>query len=179
MSGSDREAKKTDPAVQAATALFFQYEDLIRTTIRFHAGSKLDPEDLFQEFYLSLICRPLPADVRDIRSYLYRAATNYVTSQLRRQRSYSHHQKKYAQEAENSIYNRPPRDALVEDEQRNVTITRLAGLLQQRLGQAFVLKHRDGYNILEIAVRMGVHRRTVSRYLSESAEKLRRRLAAE
>ncbi len=175
----DREAKKTDPAVLAATAIFTQHGDLIRAVIRFQAGNKLDHDDLYQEFYLSLIRKPLPADVRDVRSYLYRAVQNYVTSALRHRKSDSHHRQKYVEETEISINNGPTRDALIEDEQRNATVTRLAGQLQERLAQAFVLKYRDDCSILEIADKMGVNRRTVSRYLSESVEKLRRRLAAE
>jgi len=177
----DREAKKPDPAVVAATAAFTQYGDVIRAAIRFQAGDKLDHEDLYQEFYLSLVRRPLPEDVRDVRSYLYRAVLNYVTSVLRQQRNDSQRLRKYVEETEISINNEPAGDAFIveEDEQRNVVVARLAGQLQERLAQAFVLKYRDDCSILEIAVRMGVNRRTVSRYLSESVHKLRRRLAAE
>ncbi len=175
----DREAGQTDPAVAAATAVFTQYGDVIRAAIRFQAGNKLDHDDLYQEFYLSLIHRPLPADVRDIRSYLYRAVLNYVTSALRHRRNESQHFKKYVEETEISIYNEPAKDAFIEDEQRNVTVSRLAGQLQERLARAFVLRYRDDCSIFEIADKMGVNRRTVSRYLSESVDKLRRRLAAE
>jgi RNA polymerase sigma factor (sigma-70 family) len=55
----------------------------------------------------------------------------------------------------------------------------LSRLLQDREAQAFVLRYRDNCSIPEIAARMGVDRRTVSRYLAESLRKLRRDLAPE
>lgn len=179
MNSVDKEAEEVDPAVQAATAIFSQYGDFIRTVIRFQAENKLDSDDLYQEFYLSLIHKPLPADVRDFKSYLYRAVLNFVISAIRRQKNYSCNLKKYAKEAEISINSRPTKDAFVDDEHQDATVTRLAGHLQQRPAQAFVLKYRDDCSIHEIATKMGVGRRTVSRYLSESIKRLHGRLAPE
>jgi RNA polymerase sigma factor (sigma-70 family) len=85
--------------------------------------------------------------------------------------------KKYVKETRIPINSRSAGNALIEDtEQRNATIAYLARNLQEREAQAFVLRYRDNFSIGEIAARMGVNGRTVSRYLSQSLRRLRETL---
>jgi RNA polymerase sigma factor (sigma-70 family) len=177
--GVHRAVEKVNPAVQAATVIFAEHGDFIRTVIRFQAGKGLDVEDLYQEFYLALIRQPVPSDVMNVRSYLYRVLIHHVIDAARRRKNYSHVLKKYAEETQISVNNRLARNAIVDEEQRSAAVTHLAGQLQDRRAQAFVLKYRDNCSLLEIAVKMGINKRTVSRYLSESLRKLRGRLAME
>jgi RNA polymerase sigma factor (sigma-70 family) len=171
--GVQRAVEKVNTAVQAATAVFAEHGEFIRTVIRFQAGKRLDIEDLCQEFYLALIRQPVPADVTNVQSYLYRALVHHVIDAVRRRKSYSRILKKYTEETRISINNRPAGNALVDEEQRNAAVTCLAGQLQDRQAQAFILRYRDDCSLLEIAMRMGINKRTVSRYLSESLRKLR------
>jgi RNA polymerase sigma factor (sigma-70 family) len=168
-----------DSTVRKATAIFAEHEAFIRTSISIHAGGKLDPEDLYQEFYLSLIRKPIPDDVRDLKGYLYRVIGHHVVDAIRSGRSYSRTVKKYAEETRISINTEEPRNAFIDEEHQNATVAGMVHHLQDREAEAFVLKYRDDCNIMEIAAKMGVNRRTVSRYLSESLRKLHRRLAAE
>lgn len=165
--------------VQKATAIFAEHEAFIRASISIHAGDRLDPEDLYQEFYLLLIRKPIPDDVRDIRGYLYRAIGHHVINVIRSGRAYSRTMKKYAEETRISINNEEPGNAFIDKEHQNATVAGLAHHLQDREAEAFVLKYRENCDIVEIAAKMGITRRTVSRYLSESARKLHRRFAAE
>ncbi len=168
-----------DSTVRKATAIFAEHEAFIRTSISIHAGGKLDPEDLYQEFYLSLIRKPIPDDVRDIKGYLYRIIGHHVVDAIRSGRSYSRTVKKYAAETRISINTEEPRNAFIDEEHQNAAVAGMVHHLQDREAEAFVLKYRDDCNIMEIAAKMGVNKRTVSRYLSESLRKLHRRLAAE
>ena len=177
--GVRKTVEKNDSAVQRATAIFAEYGEFIRTVIRFQTGNKPDIDDLYQEFYLGLIRKPVPADVRDLRAYLYRAVINHTINAARARKTYAHTMKKYAKETRISINNQEPGNAFIDDEHTNAAVAGLVRHLPEREAQAFVLKFRDDCSILEIATRMGVNKRTVSRYLSESLRKLHRRPAAE
>lgn len=168
-----------DLAVWAIAAIFEEHEEFIRIVLRHQAGNGLDVEDLYQEFYLVLLRNPVPADVRDLRGYLYRALVHHVINAARLREAYTHAVKKYAKERKISINNRDTRNALIEEEQQDAAISSLARGLQVREAQALVMRYRDDCSILEIATRMGINKRTVSRYLSQSLRKLQRRLATE
>lgn len=179
VAGAEKTVPKNDRAVERATTVFTEYEPFIRGVIHNQAEGKLDSEDLFQEFYLALVRNPIPEDVRDVRGYLYRAIRNHVISTIRFRETYSHLMKKYAREFRILINNQQARSASMDDERTKAEIDRLARHLPKREAQAFLLKFRDHCNLWEIAARMGVNRRTVSRYLSHSLRKLCRRLATE
>lgn len=171
--------EKSDSAVRTATAIFVEHGEFIRAIIRYQAGNKGDIEDLYQEFYLSLVRKPVPADVQDLKGYLYRAILHHVIDAARLRKTYSHNMKKYAKETRISINNGEMRNAFIDEEHKNAAVAGLVRHLQEREAQAFVLKFRDDCSIREIATRMGITKRTVSRYLSESLRKLHRRLATE
>jgi RNA polymerase sigma factor (sigma-70 family) len=166
--------------VERAVAIFEEYGDFIITVIRYQAHDRSWQEDLFQEFFLELIYRPVPAAVRNIKSYLYRAILHHVLDFVRARDTYRRAVKKYGKASRISINNPGAADALIADtEEKNVTIAYLARHLQVREAQAFVLRYRDHFSIGEIAVRMGVNGRTVSRYLSEGLRRLRETLTTE
>lgn len=178
VAGYRRRGRPDDDAVQRAVAIFNEYGDFIRAVIRFQAHERSWQEDLFQEFFLTLIRKPVPAEVRNIKSYLYRAIVHHVLDSVRARENYRRAMKKYAKKTRIPINNRSAESALIEDtEERNATIAYLARHLQEREAQAFLLRYRDNFSIGEIATRMGVNARTVSRYLSESLKRLRETLA--
>jgi RNA polymerase sigma factor (sigma-70 family) len=176
--GAQEQLGHNGEAVRAASEIIRRYEALIRSAIRFKAGKTLDEDDLLQEFFLVLIRKPVPADVRNIKSFLYRAVLNHVIDATRAQRNYERLLAKYAKEARISIHEAGARNASIEDEQQRA-IAYCIRHLPQRQAQAFVLRYRDNYSIPEIAKIMAVGRRTVSRYLSECLRVLRRRPAVE
>jgi RNA polymerase sigma factor (sigma-70 family) len=168
-----------DPARRAAE-VFNKYGDFIRAIIRYQTHDKSEVEDLFQEFFLTLIRKPVPADVRSMKSYLYRAVVNHIVDSARVRQNYHRAVKKYAKRTRISINSRPLRNVLIDDtEATNATVVCFARQLPEREAQAFVLRYRDNRSIREIAATMGVNARTVSRYLSESVRKLRKTLATQ
>ncbi len=177
MAAYRRRGRPVSDAVRRAVAIFKEYGDFILAVIRFQAHDRSWQEDLFQEFFLELIRRPVPADVRNTKGYLYQAIVHHVLDSARARDNYRRAMKKYARKKRNPINNRPAGNALIEDaEERNATVAHLARHLQEREAQAFVLRYRDDFSIGEIAARMGVNTRTVSRYLSQSLRRLRETL---
>jgi RNA polymerase sigma factor (sigma-70 family) len=178
VAGYRRRGRPDGDAVGRAVAIFSEYGDFILAVLRFQVHDRFWQEDLFQEFFLTLIRKPVPADVQNVKSYLYRAIVNHVLDSVRARESYRRAVKKCAKETRIPINNRSAGNALIEEtEQRNATIAHLARHLQEREAQAFVLRYRDNFSIGEIAARMGVNGRTVSRYLSQSLRRLRETLA--
>jgi RNA polymerase sigma-70 factor (ECF subfamily) len=179
VAGVGRNGKDEKGAVRATAEIFSQHGGFIHAVLRFQAGTRFDSEDLFQEFFLVLIHKPVPPDVRVIRSYLYRAIVNYVIDLVQKQVSCERHLKKYVAQTRIFINNRPSKNAFVEEEERNARVAYLVRHLQKREAQAFALRYRDHRSIGEIAERMGVDKRTVSRYLCQGVKKLRGILAVE
>jgi len=177
--GVCRAVDTNESAIRMANAIFAEYGDFIRAIIRVQAGAKLDVEDLYQEFYLALLHKPIPANVQNMEGYLYRAIVHHVVNALRFQERYARNVQKYAKEMRISTNSKESGNAFIIDEQKHSVVARLARCLPGREAQAFVLRYGDECSILEIATRMGINRRTVSRYLSESLRRLHRRLATE
>lgn len=164
--------------VQRAGEILREYNGFIRAIIRAHAHDKSVEEDLCQEFFLTLIQTPIPADVQNLKSYLYRAVIHHIMDSVRAQQAYLRRVKKYAKENKIGVNNDPSRNALIEDTEEMVArITYFARHMQEHEARAFVLRYRHNYSIEEIAANMGVKGRTVSRYLSTSIRKLRDTLA--
>jgi RNA polymerase sigma factor (sigma-70 family) len=180
--GVGRAVDTKDSAIQRAAVIFTHYGDFIRSVIRFQAGGGLDVEDLYQEFYLVLIHKPIPAGVQNIEGYLYRVIVHHVINAIRIEQVHTRAVEKYATESSISINNEGSGSALTGEERKNSAVACLADLLPGREGQALALRYRDDCSILEIATQMGITKRTVSRYLSvglQRLQQLRRRLAAE
>ena len=170
MARSDRKSMSVD----AASALVAEHGGFIRAIIRFQAQNEFLEEDLFQEFFLQLVMKPMPSTVYNIKSYLYRVVSHFVVEHRRRQASYARCLDRHAEEKRNSAHSRSSRSAFLETGDADVAFRRWIGPLRRREAQAFRLRYRDGFSIAEIAETMGVDRRTVSHYLSAGLRRLRR-----
>ncbi len=166
-------------AVRAAAEVFNTHGGFIRAVIRFQAHHKSEEDDLFQEFFLTLIRKPVPANVRNIKSYLYRAVVNHILDSVRMRENYRRLARKYVEETGIPINNCPAGNVfIIEDvEEKEAVVAYFVRYLQEREARAFVLRYRDNLSVGEIAAKMGVNVRTVSRYLSAGLRRLRKTLA--
>ena len=66
--------KKSDVQrnVGLAEKIFEDHRDFIRSVIRFNVNNEVDVEDIFQDFFLALISKPIPQEVRNMRGFLCR-----------------------------------------------------------------------------------------------------------
>jgi len=174
-----RSNRGADGSAGDAAAIFAQYGNYIRAVIRFQTRNKFLEEDVFQEFFLVLVDKPIPANVFSVKSYLYRAITNTIIESARQQTREQRCLKKHAEESRISINNRTPQSAMIGKEERETLFRALVGHLRRREAEAVTLRYRDNYSITEIAEKMGVDRRTVSHYLCEGLRQLRRLRAIE
>jgi DNA-directed RNA polymerase specialized sigma24 family protein len=64
--------------VGTAAEVIAEYRDFIYMVICSQVNNKACAEDIFQDFFLSLVSKPIPHDVKNIKSYLYRAISNDI-----------------------------------------------------------------------------------------------------
>jgi RNA polymerase sigma factor (sigma-70 family) len=171
--------RDTPGDVQHATAIFFEHCDFIRAVIRYKIKDEGLAEDLFHNFFLSLVSRPVPAKIRDIKGYIYKAIINDITDHIRHIGKYHAMTHRCANYNKLTVNNRLPEDALIEKEQ----IDRMIELIRKRVTKnefkAITSRHSEGLSIKEVADRMSINNRSVSRYISTGIRKVKQFLVIE
>jgi RNA polymerase sigma factor (sigma-70 family) len=165
--------------VEAAARVLAEHGGFIRAVIRFQCDDEARLEDLYQEFFLRLIRRPLPPDLDNVRAYLYRSIAHDVFDSARSQERYRHILQKYSKKIRISINKRTSTNAFIETEASDSLFGLLARHLPKRQSQAVTMRYRDDFSLAEIAAEMGVNPRTVSRYISSGLKRLKGVLAIE
>ena len=180
MSEHNVENKRQEEAVAAAVSVFAKHGNFIRSVIRLRVHDPFRREDLYQELFLRLIVQPVPADVQNVRGYLYRAILNDVIDLARQKENDKRHLEKYLERTRISIHKSPSPTAILEEMEEKVSIfAYVTKQLRRREAQVMVLRYRDNYSIAEIAAEIGIDKRSVSRYLTSGLRELRRKLAIE
>ena len=155
-----------------AEKIFEEHGDFIRLFIRFHVNNKAEAEDLFQDFFLSLISKPIPEEVQDVRAFLYRLASDKTKDAFRRIERYQARIRRYA-ERRRRVIDGSPEHVVIQIEQTE----KMFKLIRERLplseARAVTLRYRNNRDIGEVAKQMGIKPRTVSRYVSVGLNKLR------
>ena len=158
--------------VNIAAKVFGQYGDFIHAVIRCKVRNEAQADDLFQDFFLSIVSNP-PASLQNIKGYIYRAITNDIVDAVRRMERYEGHVSKYSEHLNYSINKNSLEEVLIEREE----LDRLFALIRERLpgseSEAIALRYRDSNSIKEVAKKMGVEKRTVSSYISVGLKKIR------
>lgn len=159
--------------VAAASKCFFDHKDFIRRVISLHVHNENKADDLFQGFFLSLVSKPLPREMRNIKSYLYRAITHDIVDAIHRDAKYLSCIDRYA----NGVDRCPqetPKDTLSELEEARRLLELIERWLPPTIAQAIRLEYCYGYRTKEIAEKMGVGIGTIRGYLSEGLTIMRR-----
>ena len=159
-----------------AADIVSEYSDFIRMVICSQVKNKTSVDDIFQDFFISLVSKPIPQDVKNIKSYLYRAITNDIVDTQRQLESYKEKIKKYRERCNFSINNTEPENALIRDEQKNKMFDLIKGRLTSSQSQAIALRYGTNYTIKEVAKEMGVKSTSVSRYICTGLRKMRQSL---
>ena len=164
--------------VERAAEVFSTYGDFIRSTIQFRIKSEALCNDLFQDFFLYLVSKPIPDDVQNIKGFLFRVITDRIKDSVRSIARYRRRVQRYAMNHEGVVNERPEKELVDREE-----ITKMFELIQKHLSTtealAISLRHRNGYEIKEVAKELGVKSRSVSRYISIGLRKVRDHLRLE
>ena len=159
--------------VGLAAEIFAEYGDFIHMVIFSQVKNKARINDIFQDFFLSLVRKPIPQDVKNIKGYLYRAITNDIIDATRRVERYCNLVHKYSEYLEHPINNKTPENAFIDEEETNKMFRLIKGRLTNSQYQAMALRYRTDHSIKEVAEKMSVKSTSVSRYLSIGLKKIR------
>jgi RNA polymerase sigma factor (sigma-70 family) len=159
--------------VGLAAEVFGKYSSEIRAMIGFNVKDKSKAEDLFQNFFISLVRNPIPPHISDIKAYLYRAVTNDVHDVFRRTKIHQESVEKYVEARKYDTVREDPQGRIIEAEETREMFRLIECRLPKR--QATVVTHRyeKGLSAKDTAERMCVDKRSVYRYLSAAKKKLR------
>ena len=164
--------------VERATEILSTYGDFIRSIIQFRIKSEALCDDLFQDFFLQLVSKPIPDNVRNMRGFLFRLITDRIKDSVRSIARYQKRQLRGARNRENIVYEGPEKEIIDKEE-----FAKMMEVIRKRLStqeaSAIFLRHKKGYEIKEIAEKLGVNSRSASRYISVGLKKTREFLCLE
>ena len=162
--------------VNVAAEVFAEYGNFIRGVIRYHTNNDAQVDDLLQDFFLSLVYKPPPSGIENLRSYLYKAVINDIIDAVRRVERYQTQMHRYTEYFSHSVNKKYPEDAFIEIEEMNRMFRFIEERLPQSQAQVIALRYKNNCSIKEIAKKMSVNHRSVSRYISVGFKEIRRLL---
>lgn len=160
--------------VEYAAQIFEEHEGFIRWVIRTQNTNGASEDDLFQDFYLSLISKPMPDDVRSVKCYLYKAILYHIADYYRRISTYKEKIENFRKKSDLRIHKNDLTSALIRKEEMNKMFEFIKENSPGRKYVAITLRYRDGYSIQEIADKMGLKNSSVRKYISLGIVKVRR-----
>ena len=162
----------TQSKVDLAEEIFTRHGDFIRSVIRFQVKDIQKIEDLYQDFFLCLVAKPIPPDIQNTRAFLYRVICSRVKDAIRSSKrrkirlvKYTVHKTENAQE--------DPSSTIVRTEELEKMFELIRQKLSKREALAVMLKYKHNCKTSEVAEKMKLDPRTVSRYISIALKKLR------
>ena len=167
--------KKGDASsnINRAMKVFEEHGDFIRTVIRFHVKDRTEAEDLFQDLFLFLVSKPIPEEVQNIRGFLYRVVSDKAKDAFRRIECYQGRIRRYAERRKRIVENHPE-NIVIEVEEAERMLELISMRLPPKEARAVTLRYKNSCDIEEVAEKMGIKPRSVSRYVSVGLKKVRR-----
>jgi len=160
--------------VNIAAKVFGEYGDFIHAIIRCKVRDETQADDLFQDFFLSLVSNPPSAEIQNIKGYLYRAITNDIVDSRRRVENYQTRIRRYAERLEYSTTENNPENALIEAEEMSKIFKLIERRLRRSEAKAIILRYSNRYKIKEVAEKMHVSSITIRGYISDGLKKIRK-----
>ena len=159
-------------SIDFAAQILDEYGDFIKSIIYFKVNDKAQAEDIYQDFFLSLISKPFPPVVRNVKGYLYRAITNDIIDFLRREEKRKIVKHKYALLHNYPVNENSPEDALIEKEEAKKFFELIIKCLPDSETRAVTLRYKNNYSIDKVANIMNVTKASASRYVCVGLKKV-------
>lgn len=156
-----------------AAEIFDRYGDQIRAIIHFNVKDQSKADDIFQDFFMSIVHKPIPPNIQDVIGYLYRAVTNDVIDVSRQKKCHQDHIKKYAECCNNFIITEDPQNLAIKMEETKRMFQLIESRLSKREAEVILQRYGQGFSTTNTAKRLQVDKRNVSRYLSIALKKMR------
>lgn len=162
--------------VRKAEEIFDTYGETIRSTIYFYTKDRVLADDIYQDFFLSLVRRPIRPEIQNIRGYIAKALINDILDSVRRTESHRNLLARYANfrslarcgQLRNTGHN-----VVIDIDSLNHLTKMLKKQLSGREAESIILRYIYNLTITEAAEKMQVKKRTFSRYLCVGLKKIR------
>jgi RNA polymerase sigma factor (sigma-70 family) len=163
---------KMSSGIDCAMKVLTEHGDFIRSVIRFHVRNEVEAEDLFQDFFLFLISKPMPQDIRNERAFLYRVISARIKDAFRKIARYQRSIHRYAQCHKYTVDKRPEH-AVIEADEAEKMFELIHSRLPSSEALAITLRYKNNFETSKVAGKMGVKSRSVSRYVSAGLKRIR------
>jgi len=160
--------------VKMAAEVFNKHSAVILATIRSNLNDKSEANDMLHNFFLSLVYKPVPAHIRNIRAYLQRAVKNDILDASVRTKSYRARIQTYADCHKDTATYKDPETIAIQTEETQKAFELIEEQIPPRQAQAVIERCYHDLDTDETAERMCVNKRSVSRYLCIGLRKIRR-----
>ncbi|MHC4323512.1 MAG: RNA polymerase sigma factor [Planctomycetota bacterium] len=169
------ETNKTEirKRVGLAAGIFDRYGDEIRAIIQFNVKDKSRADDIFQEFFMSIVHKPIPAGIEDIRAYLFKAIKNDVIDVSRQTKCHKDHIQKYAECRKHFAVPQDPQNTAIQVENTKKMFQLIESRLPKREAEVIIQRYGQGLSTKDTAVKMDVNKKIVARYLTTALRKMR------
>jgi len=158
--------------MNAARKIFFEYGDFIYGVIRFNIRDEFEAEDVFHDIFLHLISKPIPKDVRNMKCFLYKVVLDRTKDVVRKIDRYNRRIQRYARSSR--YYDETePENAVIEREETEKMFRLIRKNLSPQEATAIKLRYFHDNKISGVAHKMGIRKRSVSRYISVGLKKVR------
>jgi RNA polymerase sigma factor (sigma-70 family) len=165
--------KDTRRRVKKAKEVFDKYGNEIRAVIELNVKDQHTIEDIFQDFFVSVVENPIPQDVEDVRGYIYKAIVNDAIDRRRRARIRREGDRKYAESIRDNAVQKQPQNAAIMAEEVERVFQLIESRLPPRHVRAIMQFYGFGRTISGTSAKLKIEERSVSRYLSEAIRKIR------
>ena len=162
--------------VTAAAKVFDDYGGFIRTVIYSQIQDEEQVDDLAQAFFVSLVVRPIPEGIQNVKGYLYKAIMNDIADADRRTRRYSGFLRIYAELSGHPAGQKTSHELLVQAEEARRVFELIEKKLPHSEAKAVTLRYREHYSVREAAEKMDVDSMTLKGYVCEGLRRIRRLL---
>ncbi len=159
--------------VGQAAEVFDRYGDEIRAIIDFSVQDSSKVDDIFQNFFVSVVDKPIPPDIEDIRAYLYRAVTNDVVDVFRLAKIRRDSVQRYAECHKYRMVQKDPQNIVIQAEETERMLQLIESQLAKREAKAVIQRYSRGLSTADTAEEMRVEKRSVARYLTAAIRKMR------
>ncbi len=159
--------------VGLAAEVFKRYGDEIRAIIHFNVKDESKADDIFQDFFVSIVRKPIPSGIQDIRAYLYTAVTNDVIDVSRQIKNHQDHVQKYVECRKHFVIPEDPQNTAIQTENTKKMFQLIESRLPKRQAEVIIQRYGYGLSTTDTAEKMNSNKRIISRYLTVALKKMR------
>jgi RNA polymerase sigma factor (sigma-70 family) len=158
--------------MNSARKIFLEYGDFIYGVIRFNIRDKFEAEDVYHDIFLHLISKPMPKDIRNMKCFLYKVVSDRTKDAIRKIDRYNRRVQRYAQNSHH--YDKTePENSMIDREETEKMFSLMQKSLSPKEAKAITLRYINDEKISSVAQKMGIQKRSVSRYISVGLKKVR------